>query len=333
MLDSEITIKIDRKVIALLLSIILHVVLFLGAGEAYQYHHSIDRIMEKTAPLVMESLSREALEEMKVRTVGKKDGAKGAMAIPEMIKKAAGYKAAATQPQPIAKANPQSKSTSKSESNTKTQAENVAKKLAMLEHQRETPAQQKKLNLSSLALTKTEVKADYRRGKNAAALKSVNLKGSEIREFLKNDNIAAPMLSPQANPFLANSGIDVKMEVPEGVDISELNDYELQFYSFQKRTAISYISSFYKTLDDFVLKNPQIRFPLSSGKETMTGRVTFDKDGNILEIRMIRASSNGKMQVFFEDVLEGIRRLPNPPKSLVKDQGQFNIFYTLVING
>ena len=320
MLDSEITIKIDRKAIALIFSLVFHFVLFLTLNQAINSHNSLESIMEKTTPLVMESLSQEALEAMKMRTVGKENGKKGAMAVPELIKKSVGYKAAPT-------TNPQSQN-NPSEGKM---AQRVAEKLASLEHQKETPKHQK-LDLSSLAISETDQKTDYRKGKNLS-LKSLNLKGSEIREFLKNDNIAAPMLSPNANPFLANSGIDVKMEVPEGVDVSELNEYELQFYSFQKRTAISYISSFYKTLDHFMMVNPQVRFPLSTGKETMTGKVTFDKDGHIKEIKMIRASNNEKMQLFFEDVLEGINRLPNPPKTLVKDQGQFSIFYTLVING
>jgi hypothetical protein len=319
MLDSEITIKIDRKAIALIFSLVFHCVLFLVLNQAINSQNSIEKIMQKTAPLVMESLSQEALEEIKMRTAGKENGKKGAMAVPELIKKSVGYKAAQPNQRP-------SHSLTEPKS-----AQRVAEKLALLERQVETPKHQK-LDLSSLAIPETEKKSDYRKGKSLS-LKSLNLKGSEIREFLKNDNIAAPMLSPNANPFIANSGIDVKMEVPEGVDVSELNEYELQFYSFQKRTAISYISSFYKTLDHFMMVNPQVRFPLSTGKETMTGKVTFDKDGHIKEIKMIRASNNEKMQLFFEDVLEGINRLPNPPKSLVKDQGQFSIFYTLVING
>lgn len=319
MLEQEITIQIDRRWLSAGLSVIFHLLLLFALNTTWDYLESPDRALEKTAPMVVESINQEMLNELKnMKTVGIKDGKKGSFAgiesKPQIIPRGS-YGVA----QPI---------------HTKSAAKNILEKLESLEKSKTAaiPANKKStLDLSKLAIPTNETP-------NVAikkpALKSVNLQGNEIKEFLKSDNVSAPPLSnPMANPFLANSNIDVKMEVPEGVDISELNEYELQFYSFQKRTATSYISSFYKNLDRFVTENPQVRFPLTTGRETMTGRVTFDKDGNIKQIKMIRWSNSDRMQNFFQDVLEGINRLPNPPKALVKEAGQFNIYYTLIING
>lgn len=317
MLEQEITIHVDRRWLSFGLSLIFHVLLILTLNIGWDYLESPEKAMEKTTPMVVESINQEMLEAMKnMKTVGIKGGNKDSFAAVE----------APTQIVPRG---------SYGIAQPKNAAKSVLEKLESLEKTKTTTAQHNKvkptLDLSKLAIPKNDETPNLPAKK--PTLKSVNLQGSEIREFLKNDNLSAPMLNPQANPFLANSNIDVKMEVPEGVDVSELNEYELQFYSFQKRTATSYISSFYKNLDRFVTQNPQVRFPLTTGRETMTGRVTFDKEGNIKQIKMIRWSNSDKMQDFFQEVLEGINRLPNPPKALVKETGQFNIYYTLIING
>lgn len=321
MLEQEITIHIDRRWLSLSFSLVFHVLLLLTLNYTWDYLESPENAIEKTAPMVVESINQEMLDEMKnlqhMKTVGVKGGSKSSFAAIE------------NPPQIIPRG-------TYGIAQPKNAAKNILDKLEHAEKNKTATVSKSSkttLDLSKLAIPKDDEAPNLPAKKNAA-LKSVNLQGNEIREFLKNDNVSAPpILNPMANPFLANSNIDVKMEVPEGVDISELNEYELQFYSFQKRTATSYISSFYKNLDRFVTQNPQVRFPLSSGRETMTGRVTFDRDGNIKQIKMIRWSNSDKMQDFFQDVLEGINRLPNPPKALVKETGQFNIYYTLIING
>jgi hypothetical protein len=313
MQESEVVIKIDRKIIVGLMSLGLHAIFFLAANQYIRFANSLDRILEKTTPLVVESINQEMLQELKnYKTVGVKGGSKsGGTLLPEVNQKASA----------ASKARPQSNSS----------AQNVAKKLSQLENGHRYS---KQLDLKSLQITDADETSNANfQVRRRSTIKSVNLKGAQIREFLKNDNFSAPMLNPMANPFVANSGIDVKMEIPEGVDVSELNEAELQFYSFQKRTAMSYISSFYKTLNKFILENPQVKFPLNISREVLTGRITFDKNGNIKTIKMLRSSTDDHMQKFFEDVLEGINNLPNPPRAIVKDIDQFNIYYTLIING
>jgi hypothetical protein len=125
----------------------------------------------------------------------------------------------------------------------------------------------------------------------------------------------------------------VNLEVPEGVNPDELNKYELMFYGFQRRTAIGYINSFYKNLDKFQRENPHLQFPMTDTKQVMTGRLTYDSQGNIVQIKMIRWSNVDRLQDFFVDVLKDMDTLHNPPQALWEKTGEFSIFFSLVVNG
>ncbi len=164
------------------------------------------------------------------------------------------------------------------------------------------------------------------------ALSAISLKGEQISKFASAESAAKLSGDPRA-ATLSNSDILVNLEVPEGVNPDELNKYELMFYGFQRRTAIGYINSFYKNLDKFQRENPHLNFPLTNSKQTMTGRLTYDSKGNIVQIKMIRWSNEDRLQEFFVDVLKDMDTLHNPPQALWGKSGEFSIFFSLVVNG
>ena len=164
------------------------------------------------------------------------------------------------------------------------------------------------------------------------AINAISLKGNQILEFTKGANAAAISGDPRANQ-LSDTDIMVNLEVPEGVEPDELNKYELMFYGFQRRTAINYINSFYKKLDEFQRGNPHLHFPMTENKQIMTGRLTYDEKGNIKQIKMIRWSNEERLQGFFENVLKDMDVLHNPPQALWEKHGEFSIFFSFVVNG
>ena len=163
-------------------------------------------------------------------------------------------------------------------------------------------------------------------------LNAISLKGNQIQKFAQGENAATLSGDPRA-AALQNSDVLVSLEVPEGVNPDELNKYELMFYSFQKRTATGYINSFYKHLDKFQRENPHLNFPMTQTKQTMTGRLTYDSKGNITQIKMIRWSNEDRLQDFFTEVLKDMDTLHNPPQALWEKNGEFSIFFSLVLNG
>lgn len=162
------------------------------------------------------------------------------------------------------------------------------------------------------------------------AIKALSLNKKSIKDFLKGSNNYQS--SKQYLQALGETDSVVKLEVPKGVKESELNKHELVFYSFQKRTAMTYINSFYKKLNEFQLKNPHLNFPMTTDKKKMVGRVIYDKNGNIVRINMMKWTHIPKLQDFFMDVLQEMSTLPNPPKAILKDD-QFTVFFALTVNG
>jgi len=164
------------------------------------------------------------------------------------------------------------------------------------------------------------------------AINAISLKGQEFKEMAQG----TPSGSIAVNRSnFGGAGINdavVSMEVPEGVEIDELNKYELMFYSFQRRTALNYANSIMKNLNKFSRENPHYKFDQNSNI-VMTARLTYDEFGNVTQIKMIRWTHIDKVQNFFEDVVKGIDQLHNPPKALWEKSGEFSMFFTLEING
>ena len=131
---------------------------------------------------------------------------------------------------------------------------------------------------------------------------------------------------------LSKTDFDVNFIPPEGVSEDELNSAEKMFYSFQKRTFESYVSSFLSTYNSMVRTTPRLRDPLMQQRHFLTARVIFDTEGNIMSIRIMRSSPNDDIHQLFESTLRNIRKLPNPPKDLLNKDQTFTIYYQLKVN-
>jgi hypothetical protein len=162
---------------------------------------------------------------------------------------------------------------------------------------------------------------------NKKAINSISLKGSEFKKSYPSGGFAISGLDSGAHKV--NDAV-VSIEVPDGIEPDELNEYELMFYSFQKRTAINYANSILSHLDKFNKKYPNYKLTESS-RIIMTARMTYDEKGNVKQIKMIRWTHVNEIQNFFEEVMKGIDQLHNPPKALWEKQGEFSMFFTLEI--
>lgn len=159
---------------------------------------------------------------------------------------------------------------------------------------------------------------------------ALSLDNESVKSFMQNSPNAGS--SGEYAKALGQSNVLVELEVPNGVPEDELNKYELIFYSFRKRTALNYVNSFYNELSDFQVSNPHLRFPMTDNNESMTGRITYDKEGNVVRIKMLRWTSKERLQDFFLHVLKNMNSLPNPPEVIIQD-GEFHVYYSLTVNG
>jgi hypothetical protein len=210
-----------------------------------------------------------------------------------------------------------------------------------------TPGKKPQVSLSDLSVAKNVNVKDVPRPKiqrpgtrpvafpdkpkamNAISLKSPEMKNSTSRAFPSGGLNISDMITGAQKI----SDAVVSIEVPEGIEPDELNEYELMFYGFQKRTATNYMNSIMKNLDKFQKTHPNYRLD-SAGRITMTARITYDSEGNVRQIKMVRWTHVNEMQNLFEDIVKDIDQLHNPPKTLWERDGEFAMFYTLeIING
>lgn len=165
------------------------------------------------------------------------------------------------------------------------------------------------------------------------AMKGMSLKSQEFKNFSQSFPSGGLAISDMISGAQKINDAVVSIEVPDGVEPDELNKYELMFYGFQKRTAINYVNSILKNLNKFQKKHPHYKLP-SSARILMTARVTYDTEGNVMQIKMVRWTHVNEIQDLFENVVKDIDQLHNPPKALWEKQGQFSLYYTLeILNG
>jgi hypothetical protein len=149
---------------------------------------------------------------------------------------------------------------------------------------------------------------------------------------LQGDVLKKLAANPSAGGAISGKGFNIQFDPPEGIPEDELNSAEKIFYSFQKRTFETYVNSFVKTYYDILRSSPILKNDISTQRHRLNGRVTFDADGNILKVKIMRSSQSDPVHNLFEKTLDQMRAVPNPPKDLVQKDGTFTIYYSLYIN-
>lgn len=301
-MSENITITVNKRLIA-----VLSVVTLLHLGFLASRHQiaqpSFDEVANK------QQLPMFKLQPIpQIRTIGKKDGSKrnSVLVTPKNIAKVARkpmdpFKAAAALNQPSMKKPSPAKKLTQPDPTTRQASARRAENGAM----------------------------PYRPATRPSALAQLSQGSQRVQDA------APPQAGGQAaavnSPLLSKSSVNMQVEVPEGVAEGELNEYELKFYGFQKRMMEKYISAIMLQVRDFERRHPH-KALVPEGKHIMTGRVTFDPEGNIKQIKMVRWSKADGLQEMFDEVLKAMDSVPNPPKLLWDKQGEFTVFYNLTVN-
>ena len=163
--------------------------------------------------------------------------------------------------------------------------------------------------------------------KTTTALSGLKYGADDFKKMARD-----PMLQGGAD-ILSSQRVALNFEVPQGKKLDELNESELKLYGFLRRGAMKYVASLSAEVKEFELQNPHLRFPLTESKQVLTGRLVYDGQGNLKQIKMVRWTNIDRLQTFFQSVLQRLDTLQNPPKELWIENGEFVVFVTLQING
>ncbi len=312
----------QRKLIApLFISLLLH----LGLLKALEFlpknliSYDSSKVVKKSKPLEVRSITREELK--KYRTVGVKNGKKNF----SMPTKKKGLGDATDTPGKAIKIQTTPK---------------IAKKIKKKPIKKTIKAE-KEISLNSLRVKPKDevgvkINTKIRKLEEEKTSKlEITTNKQEIyqrRKEVQTDVLKQLAASPDNAKVLRKTGFNMQLEPPDGVSEDELNSMEKIFYSFQKRTFRTYVGSFLRKYQQTLLSKPIVKETIKNEKHRLAGRVIFDKDGNIISIKIIRSSHSDEIHEMFEETLKDMYKLPNPPKDLLSKKGQFTIYYQLRIN-
>jgi hypothetical protein len=128
---------------------------------------------------------------------------------------------------------------------------------------------------------------------------------------------------------MEKSDLNIKFAPPDGVPEDELNSLEKKFFSFQKRTYTSYINNFINQFNQLSVTKPNLKNNLLGYQQHLSARATFDKNGDIVSIKVLRWSDFNDVQLLFENTIEAIHSLPNPPVEMLDKNDEFSIYFTI----
>jgi hypothetical protein len=149
-------------------------------------------------------------------------------------------------------------------------------------------------------------------------------------EIVKQDAVRNLSFNKSGIAAQKISNFEIRYERPEGVSEDELNSDEKAFYSFYKRSYASYVSKLYATYDEIAISRPKIHRDFEN-KHLLVGRIDYDKNGNIIMVKILKSSESDDVHYFFEETLKKLV-LPNPPKIFLKMKKEFSIYYQVQIN-
>lgn len=161
-------------------------------------------------------------------------------------------------------------------------------------------------------------------------LRQISMQDNSFKDFAKSypAGIADPAALDTGAFKISDATIGI--DNPDGVEPDELNQNELVYYGFQKRMLVKYIQAIVKELGKFQQKHRHFQLEPNS-RIWMTARLTYDSEGNVKQIKMIRWSNLNAIQDVFEGSMKSLDKLSNPPKDLWTKNGEFNVFYSWVI--
>lgn len=160
--------------------------------------------------------------------------------------------------------------------------------------------------------------------KNNQTISRSNEQESIKKQAINNLNV------PSNKVQQALSGLEVRMERPEGVSEDELNDAEKMYYSFNVRMYKNFYTTIVTNFEKIKIQRPGLEKAMTE-KHELLGKVEYDENGEIQSIKILKSSVNDDIHFFFEESLKQLR-LPNPPKSKLDKDKTFNIYYLISIN-
>lgn len=139
--------------------------------------------------------------------------------------------------------------------------------------------------------------------------------------------------NPEVAKVLNTKGFNMEFGLPEGLNETDLNSKELIYFAFLKRNFLKYLTTFLSTHNRLVVSRPALETALRSGPHLLNARAIYDEKGHMISFKILKSSLSNDIHHLFEETIQGMRTIPNPPKDFVKGvDKEFSVYYQLQIN-
>lgn len=152
---------------------------------------------------------------------------------------------------------------------------------------------------------------------------------------MQQDQVAATLAQSEAwpqFPWPDQVNLGAEFMPPQGLPFDELNSLERKFYAFKRRINQYYVATFMQTYQNFLLKRPTFNAYLETlAAQQLTGRLTYDEQGNLMAIKIQRWSDDDDLQNLFEQVLARLTTIQNIPQEFLNHEQQLVIYYNFYL--
>ncbi len=132
--------------------------------------------------------------------------------------------------------------------------------------------------------------------------------------------------------FKQRAGYQTGFQLPKSIPASASEQVKAKLNQFYKRVRTRFINSCLSTLIKHTNSQPNQPLPVDQRDDLITLKVTYDYAGNLTRVLTIEAGKRKLHRNFFNKAIHDIKSIPNPPKLLLNERNEFEIFYTLRIN-
>ena len=147
------------------------------------------------------------------------------------------------------------------------------------------------------------------------------------KQLLKSTHFNSSEGSTSSN----NNNASIGVVIPKGVKEEALNKWQMVLYSFHKRVFSQYLTQLYIQAQNMERNYPYSQFPYVREPDSVRVKATYEEDGTLTRVEKLKQSGSRLLNEFFQNAMQDMDSIPNPPKLIINDKGQFELIFEVKV--
>jgi hypothetical protein len=160
--------------------------------------------------------------------------------------------------------------------------------------------------------------------------KEIPLKKSQSNINLSNGVNSTSFNTNDGSTGQGNNA-SIGVVIPKGVKEEALNKWQMVLYSFHKRVFSQYLTQLYLNAQDMERIHPYHEFPYVREPDSVRVKSTYEADGTLVRVEKLKHSDSRLLNEFFLNTMQDMNTIPNPPKLIINENGQFDLIFEVKV--